>query len=447
MGNFSRDTFDEVKHYVSIRLQQGVPIIDADWNEQDDIRRVEVEAFLRWFIGDGVPYGNDGFALTAVAESNDFEIAAGRCLVSGREAINEVALNYTDQALFEDVDLADAWGVDVLPALSTPEADRTDIAYLDVWEREVDSVEDPDLVNPDIGLETCVRIRREWVVRVVEGGTVPAPSEGHVFYELAEIRREGGNAQITEIEDLRHTGLSLAALTDEIAEARGTRASLSNRLDVALTASGDLRSNTVGADQVIDGTLVANALADSAVTTAKLADSAVVTAKLANGAVTAPKLADGAVTTDNIGGLAVTNAKIAANSISSSKLVDGAVTREKLNLEVVANGSEANIPPDTIRDVLVEGDVPLAEGKTSVYMPVISITAVEGAGLAQVTVQMLYRASTGSPDNFDVYLRITNLAGGSEEVDVIWYVYTFGEANASAIVIDDDIVIDGDIIG
>src|SRR3954451_18281396 len=67
MGNFSRDTFDRLKHYVGVRLQQGVPLIDADWNELEDIRRFELQAFLKWFIGDGVPQGNDGFRIAALA--------------------------------------------------------------------------------------------------------------------------------------------------------------------------------------------------------------------------------------------------------------------------------------------------------------------------------------------------------------------------------------------
>ena len=63
MGNFSRDTFNSLKHYVSVRLQQGVPIVDADWNEMDDIRRYELRAFLKWFVGDGVRYAHkDGVA-------------------------------------------------------------------------------------------------------------------------------------------------------------------------------------------------------------------------------------------------------------------------------------------------------------------------------------------------------------------------------------------------
>ena len=87
MGNFSRDTFDRLKHYVGVRLQKGVPLVDADWNEQEDIRRYELQAFLKWFVGDGVPADNDGFSIQA--ETDDFGIGFGRCLVEGLEAIND----------------------------------------------------------------------------------------------------------------------------------------------------------------------------------------------------------------------------------------------------------------------------------------------------------------------------------------------------------------------
>ena len=68
MGNFSRETFDKLKHYVGVRLQKGVLIVDADWNEQEDIRRYELQAFLKWFVGNGVPKGNDGFRILPVFE-------------------------------------------------------------------------------------------------------------------------------------------------------------------------------------------------------------------------------------------------------------------------------------------------------------------------------------------------------------------------------------------
>ncbi|MCP4593929.1 MAG: hypothetical protein GY842_24610 [bacterium] len=200
MGNFSRDTFERLKHYVSVRLQQGVPIVDADWNGLQDIRKHEHETFLRWIVGNGVPLGNDGFAIGA-ADANDFSIAAGHCLVEGWTVVNESALSYTEQAQ--------------LPALTTPETDRTDTVYLDVWEREVGCGEDDQMVNPIIGIETCVRTKREWVVRVAEGATeLPAPPPGHVFYPLATLDRKAGEDGIGVVTDLRHTGLTLAGKVD-----------------------------------------------------------------------------------------------------------------------------------------------------------------------------------------------------------------------------------------
>jgi hypothetical protein len=37
-GDFSRFTFKKEKHYSSVRMQQGRVQLDADWNEQMDIR-------------------------------------------------------------------------------------------------------------------------------------------------------------------------------------------------------------------------------------------------------------------------------------------------------------------------------------------------------------------------------------------------------------------------
>jgi hypothetical protein len=223
MGNFSRDTFDALKHYVGVRLQQGVPIVDADWNELEDIRRYELRTFLRWFVGNGVPEGNNGFAVFAVKAANDFGIrggdgtamGAGRCLVDGWEVVNESDLQFTEQALFDNAELAAEWGVEPVQPLTTPESDRDDLVYLDVWEREVDSTEDPEhLVNPAIGVETAVRLKREWAVRVVQGETTlpPAPA-GHAFYALATLERTDGEPSVPDsaMTDQRQTRLTLAA--------------------------------------------------------------------------------------------------------------------------------------------------------------------------------------------------------------------------------------------
>ncbi len=324
MGDFSRSTFDRVKHYVGVRLQQGVPLVDADWNEAEDIRRYEVQAFLKWFVGDGVPAGNDGFRIAALpgggvntirltsvgttgrtsvtvdvagstaaaalgfAQANrqatrrhaaarltgeagqPFALAAGqtlvvaaqgaapetvtfaaasfanigaataaevvtainaaltrvtasagagddvvitggdgtldgagRCLVDGRDAVQEGRTTYTAQPLFANATLATEWGVPVVDPLSAPGAGtRTDLLYLDVWDREVTAAEDDTLVDPAIGVESCVRLRREWTVRVRPGTTqLPVPGNGdfragHSYLALALLNRQAGVAAI-----------------------------------------------------------------------------------------------------------------------------------------------------------------------------------------------------------------------------------------------------------
>lgn len=210
MGNYSRNTFDPTKHYTSVRLQQGVPLIDADWNEADDIRMFEVQTLIDSFMGDGVPARAPGFAcVVADAPKNNFHIDCGPVIPGSLFAGGLVArifapVDYAAQSLFENQELADLWGVPVLPALTTPDADRRDLVYLHLWEREVDALEDESLPNPLIGVETAVRLRREWVARVAEGAEEPpVPPPGHFHVTLARLKRAAGIDSIETIEDSR----------------------------------------------------------------------------------------------------------------------------------------------------------------------------------------------------------------------------------------------------
>ena len=47
MGNYSRNTFNKLKHYVGVRLQQGVPLVDADWNEKEDIQKHQLRDLIK----------------------------------------------------------------------------------------------------------------------------------------------------------------------------------------------------------------------------------------------------------------------------------------------------------------------------------------------------------------------------------------------------------------
>ncbi|MGH4009593.1 MAG: IPT/TIG domain-containing protein, partial [Pseudonocardiaceae bacterium] len=70
----------------------------------------------------------------------------------------------------------------------------------------------------DVGMQTSVRLRPAWLVRVAEGMDPPAPEPGHAHYRLARLTRPRGNAQITTemIEDLRRRRLTLTDLEQRV---------------------------------------------------------------------------------------------------------------------------------------------------------------------------------------------------------------------------------------
>jgi hypothetical protein len=230
MGNTSRDTFvltniiyqeltgevvDKPTHYTGVRLQQGVPLIDADWNELEDIEKYERRAFIKWVVGNGVPKGSDGFRITN-ATVTDFTIKGGVCYVDGWDAINPGDIQYAKQDLYNKNDLAGKWGVDLLPPLQMA-VGKQYLVYLDVWEREVNTEEDGRIVNNAIGIETCTRLKREWVVRVVEGVQLPTRKSGHACYILSTLNVHPGIASpipVISVIDRRRTGL--AVLSREI---------------------------------------------------------------------------------------------------------------------------------------------------------------------------------------------------------------------------------------
>lgn len=317
--NISRDTFNIFKHYNGVRLQQGVPLVDADWNEMEDIRKFELQNLLKWFIGNGVPSSwpcgfqimstvnkiiltskkkDFGLSVIKIEKINDEDSAAvqlgfdknnsiayrfsppsaqliteinvinfettknlylrvdgseelkvefptgtyssqeiisiinnssvgqlliacagdgndliikggfdpheriGLFLVEGFLVINECDLTYTNQSSITPIPPPPVQG----------SIGRIDLVYLDVWEKFIDYKEDPELINPDIGVETCFRNKIEWAVRIekgIEGSGSPPRllhrwDTGHVFFELAEIARNGRKIiDQVDIKDLR----------------------------------------------------------------------------------------------------------------------------------------------------------------------------------------------------------------------------------------------------
>jgi hypothetical protein len=201
MGNFSRNTFDPQKGYVSVRLQQGVPLVDADWNELSDVTRDETYRSVALTSADGLE--SKAFEFLSGTPNNP-TVMGGTGIVNGR-TFQTGPITYDNQPWRNPVTAA-ADGVPVIPALTTPTANRTDICYLDVWEREVGQAEDAKIVNPAIGVETSVRLKRDVAMRVAEGtGTLPAEPTGHSHLPLALFNRPAGSNTVTALqrEDLR----------------------------------------------------------------------------------------------------------------------------------------------------------------------------------------------------------------------------------------------------
>jgi hypothetical protein len=212
MGNYSRNTFDAGKNYVAVRLQQGVPVVDADWNEMNDVLRHELYAGLDLVCErSGTAPGSDDYEVISQTHNpdmphvdNDFYVRPGLALLCGRIVRSCNTIRYSTQP-WVDSTRAARDGVDPIPALTTPSQDQPYIVYLDTWEREVGPGEDGDLINPAIGVETCVRLKRDVAVRVEEGTDLPIASEGHHFMPLALLHRPAG-ADLIEpehVEDIR----------------------------------------------------------------------------------------------------------------------------------------------------------------------------------------------------------------------------------------------------
>jgi hypothetical protein len=213
LGDFSRQPLQALqenlgKGYVGLHVEQGVPVLDRDLNLLQDLITATVRSIVARYLGSGVAADDDAFAVEAVQADNDFRIKGGgggpgRCLVEGLEVTIEAPLRYREQP--------------EVPALTTPTAaqdnPRADTVFLDAWLVEVDGGEDDDLQNQDdVGLQTSVRLKPTWRVRVAEGTAPPEPEPGHAHYPLARLRRPRGQARIqaAHITDLRQTRLNLA---------------------------------------------------------------------------------------------------------------------------------------------------------------------------------------------------------------------------------------------
>ncbi|MBX3640388.1 MAG: hypothetical protein KF888_07735 [Nitrosomonas sp.] len=160
-GDFSRDTFNPHKHFSRVLQQQGRVQLDADTNEQTAILLHYLRTLAADLIGPYArPAGSDGFKITGY-EGGNFSISAGRFYVDGILCENEDAeATYKNQPDYPDPpDLSDLLCKNGICLI-----------YLDVWERHITELEDPDIREKALGgPDTTTRTKVVCQVKVDAG--------------------------------------------------------------------------------------------------------------------------------------------------------------------------------------------------------------------------------------------------------------------------------------
>jgi Family of unknown function (DUF6519)/Right handed beta helix region len=195
-ADISRVRFDPLRDFAGVVLQQGRLLLDADFNELVALldRRLRAETSDLTSFGPDPDHAGvawvprqtpDAFRVTL--SGGTLSIGRGRMYVDGLLAEN----HGTERRLLVDALLAESGGTglkgfdpllsertgsedtpyDEQPYWKTPDplpTDGTHLVYLDVWQREVTHIEDPDLVEIAVGVDTTARLQTAWQVRVLE---------------------------------------------------------------------------------------------------------------------------------------------------------------------------------------------------------------------------------------------------------------------------------------
>ena len=168
-GDYSRKRFNPEDHYQGVLRQQGRVDLDADWNEYVDLQDRRWRAESIDIIGRcGVPSETqDGFKIHGPVP--DLTVGQGRIYVDGLLAENHGVNPQFNSTLEEN------YGTTPIPVNEQPYGTGTvevpegrSLVYLDVWRREVTHLQDPDLIEPVVNIDTTTRYQTAWQVKLID---------------------------------------------------------------------------------------------------------------------------------------------------------------------------------------------------------------------------------------------------------------------------------------
>jgi len=188
-GDYSRDSFDALRDYAGVFLQQGRAALDADWNEMVAIFERRIRAATVDTIGRAVvPLETPLAFQIQLGAGPTLSFGRGRHYVDGLLAENHGDFDETTAVFDRARDGAngpegvldepispvagDFVAYDAQPywprPTPLPEGNGPHLAYLVVWQREVTPLIEPDLLEPALGgIDTATRWQTAWQVRLL----------------------------------------------------------------------------------------------------------------------------------------------------------------------------------------------------------------------------------------------------------------------------------------
>jgi hypothetical protein len=173
-ADLSRIRSNPLSDYAGVELKQGGVLLDADFNELVAIADRRFRALASDVLGRSTVSSTTPDAFRITLSGGTLSIGKGRLYVDGLLAENHGApSNDAAKKLFDPL-LAETTYADPIlytaqpffpsaPALPTS---GKHLVYLDVWQREVTHIEQPNLVEVAVGVETSSRSQTVWQVRV-----------------------------------------------------------------------------------------------------------------------------------------------------------------------------------------------------------------------------------------------------------------------------------------
>src|SRR5450631_1134497 len=164
----SRYIFDPVKNYSGVVMEQGRVQLDSDWNDWLAQLSRRIQAGTLDIMGRAAYPATTPFAFLITFDIlGQLMIGPGRMYVDGllTENHGDPAVATWDPALAEisgspqppsSKETAAILFIDQpwLPGVKLPTSGGTHFAYLDVWTRAVTYLEDSNLIDPAVGIDT-----------------------------------------------------------------------------------------------------------------------------------------------------------------------------------------------------------------------------------------------------------------------------------------------------